>query len=109
MIATLAPNPTIFAIIGGLEILIALAASYLILADRLPSAARRLVMTDIVFPDQQQETMAPATDHTISDGFSYSAPLPDFLQSIIDSLDGPEGKRGNEVGSTDVTPTEERG
>jgi len=112
-VAVLAPQPNLFAIIGGLEIMVALAASYLILADRLPAAERRLVMTDIVFPDQVEDALDPVSGHIIADEFIASAPLPAFLQGIVDSINGKNRQKEREPGpqqppSTDVAVTEER-
>ncbi len=108
VIAALEPHPTIFAIIGGLEILIALAASYLILADRLPNAERKLVMTDTVFPDQLEEPLAPPNAHGRAYDFTITAPLPGFLQGIVDSINGVGRRSDARAQVTEELPSKER-
>ncbi len=45
------PHPMVAVLIGGLKLLLALACSYLTLADRVPDTVGRLILTDITFPD----------------------------------------------------------
>ena len=82
VVASIIPQPSIFVLIGGLELLITLTASYLILVDRRPLAARRLVMTDVVFPDQLQEAWDAVDD---TEEVVDAAHLPGFVQDIVDS------------------------
>lgn len=51
LIEVLLPEPTVIAFLGVIQLLLALTCGYLILADRVPSAATRVVATDITFPD----------------------------------------------------------
>ncbi|MCC9075256.1 hypothetical protein FKZ61_003895 [Litorilinea aerophila] len=51
IVSALLAVPALIAIIGILELLLALACSYLILAERLPEESEKLVLTDIVFPE----------------------------------------------------------
>jgi hypothetical protein len=81
-VAGIVPYPGLFALIGGLELLITLTASYLILVDRRPVAARRLVMTDIVFPDQLEEDGDEIDD---AEEVVDAASLPGFVQDMVDS------------------------
>lgn len=53
------PHPTVAVLIGGLKLLLALACSYLMLADRVPDTVDRLVLTDIVFPDEAAFSAVP--------------------------------------------------
>ncbi len=60
IVAALLAIPALIAIIGILELLLALACSYLILAEQLPEEAVRPVLTDIVFPEPVARRETPA-------------------------------------------------
>ena len=70
LIAVLLPQPTILVMLGALQLLLALTCSYLILADRVPRRATRVVTTDITFPDAVTPVLLLDTDDSID------APLP---------------------------------
>ena len=65
LIEVLLPEATVVAFIGALQLLLALTCGYLILADRVPRAATRLVMTDITFPDSVAPVILFDDDNTI--------------------------------------------
>lgn len=52
--------PALIALIGMLELAIALACSYLVLAEQLPVAEAPPILTDIAFPDPVRDVPAPA-------------------------------------------------
>lgn len=54
IVAILTPIPELIAAIGLIEIVLGLTCSYLLLAERLPQAGARVVMSDVVFPDSSQ-------------------------------------------------------
>lgn len=81
-VAGIVPHPGVFALIGGLELLVTLTASYLTLVDRLPATARRPVLTDIVFPDQFEKDWSAADD---AEEVVDASPLPGFVQDMVDS------------------------
>jgi hypothetical protein len=64
-IEVLLPEPTVIAMIGGLQLLLALTCGYLILADRVPRNVTQLVMTDITFPDSIPPVNLVDDDNTI--------------------------------------------
>jgi hypothetical protein len=51
IVAILTPIPELIAAIGLIEIVLGLTCSYLLLAERLPHAGARVVMSDVNFPD----------------------------------------------------------
>jgi hypothetical protein len=52
LISIILAIPALSALIGIVELLVALACSYLVLVELLPVAATRSVLTDIIFPEQ---------------------------------------------------------
>ena len=90
MLAVLIPSSNLFALIGGVEILVTLACSYLILFDRVPGSDRRPVMTDIVFPDEGQMIDGDtANGYTAADvDMAIDAlPLPGFIQQMVEDAE----------------------
>ena len=82
LLAVLIPSANLFALIGGLSLLIALACSYLVLLNSVPGGLGAPIATDIVFPDD--EYMRPANPITDDDEMLIdTTPLPGFLQSIF--------------------------
>ena len=51
VIQALLPYPTLVAVLGLLQLLLALTCGYLALADRVTQVAAQVVATDITFPD----------------------------------------------------------
>ncbi len=90
MLAVLIPSSNLFALIGGVEILVTLACSYLILFDRVPGSDRRPVMTDIVFPEEGQMINGDAANgYTAADvDMAVDAlPLPGFIQQMVEDAE----------------------
>ncbi|HXF63467.1 MAG TPA: hypothetical protein VNK95_17695 [Caldilineaceae bacterium] len=52
VVAVMLGIPALIALIGIVELVVALACSYLVLAEQLPATERQPVLTDIAFPDQ---------------------------------------------------------
>ena len=78
LIEVLLPVPTLIAFLGGLQLLLALTCGYLILADRVPRAATRVVTTDITFPD------SPAPISLVDDGNSIDPkPFPGLPKGLL--------------------------
>ncbi len=90
MLAVLIPSSDLFALIGGVEILVTLACSYLILFDRVPGSDRRVVMTDIVFPEEGQMIDGDAVNGygtTDVDMAVDALPLPRFIQQMVEEAE----------------------
>jgi hypothetical protein len=90
LLAVLIPSANLFALIGGIQVLVALACSYLILLDHAPDPNRTLVLTDIVFPDENglAAVHARANGAATEDDMTVDAlPLPNFVQQLIDEAE----------------------
>ncbi len=97
--AVLIPSSNLFAVIGGVEVLIALACSYLILLDRAPGLDRKFVVTDIVFP--YQEETSPWGEPVDEDELVDTVPRPGFVEGLFAVLQGKpsdDGKATNTGG-----------
>jgi hypothetical protein len=109
LLAVLIPSSNLFAVIGGVELLIALACSYLILLDRAPGLDRKFVVTDIVFP--YQEEASPWAEPVDEDEPVDAVPRPGFVEGLFAALQGKptaEGKgtnsRGQAPASSSLNP-----
>jgi hypothetical protein len=51
IVSVLLPLPVLVALIGSLQLLLALSCGYLVLADRVPKIEQQRIATDITFPD----------------------------------------------------------
>jgi hypothetical protein len=69
VVAVLLGVPALIALIGILELVVALACSYLVLAEQLPAVEQQPVLTDITFPDRLPGALpSPATPRPDDDG-----------------------------------------
>lgn len=78
LIEVLVPEPTVIAFMGGLQLLLALTCGYLILADRVPRAATRVVATDVTFPDSPGPITLVDDDNTID-----PSPFPGLPKGLL--------------------------
>lgn len=77
MVEVLLPEPTLIAFLGLLQLFLALTGGYLILADRIPRAARRVVPTDAVFSDRPMSVALDDDDSVSVD------PLPGLPKALL--------------------------
>lgn len=78
VIEVLLPYPTVIALIGAVQLLLALTGSYLILADRIPQRYAQRVMTDVAFPDDELVVTFTEVDDTIE-----TTPLPVVVPQLL--------------------------
>lgn len=78
IVEVLLPLPTLIAILGALQLLLALTCSYLVLADRIPKATTRIIPTDTTFPDEVGAVEIAQDDNSID-----VTPLPGFPQRLL--------------------------
>jgi hypothetical protein len=100
--AVLIPSSNLFAVIGGVEVLIALACSYLILLDRAPGVDRKFVVTDIVFP--YQEETSPWAEPIDEDDPVDAVPRPGFVEGLVAALQGKPSDEGNATNAGGQAP-----
>lgn len=94
------PIPSITGILGVVELLLAVVAGYLILADRVPAAATQ-VATDVTFPDGPRHVSASGAEE-----FADAFPLPDLDELGLSS--GRPDETAQQTDTTDAAPAHNR-
>jgi hypothetical protein len=92
------PIPGVLVLMGAAQLLIALTGSYLLLADRVPRRATRVIATDITFPD----AVAPVLMLDVDDSIETPA-LPILPSRLLAEPTG-ERERGTGRSGSDSTP-----
>ena len=91
MIEVLLPYPGVIAIMGAVQLLLALTGSYLILADRVPQRFARRVATDVTFPDDLSMVTVDEVDDTVE-----TAPLPIIAPHLLTYTPPANGEEASE-------------
>ena len=91
MLEVLLPYPGVIAIMGAVQLLLALTGSYLILADRVPQRFARRVATDVTFPDDLSMVTVDEVDDTVE-----TAPLPIIAPHLLTYTPPANGEEASE-------------